>query len=680
MSDPLVAQENTNKIRIICSGYMLCNLFVMSFLFFWFYVIYRSESFNSITVMWLYTAFVASSTIVTAFLLRHQQTPQNVATVSLLFASIAIITVIFSPFRDIPFVAGIFGNIRIPLYSVSLFAIVCLSLKIIVLCRKHAPIITLWSMFGFIVTSFTVMFIAANDMFNQDFNAVTGIISLVMICAFVDRNMWQNAHISHKILIVASICITLFFTLSNDNRTARAVILVVPVMTLCTIYVLHKIFQRKIALRLISLLPISALMVLTLSILVAARLIDTQAFEGSMFRTVWLRATLWQSILQGMSWQDWIFGYGWGLSYLPSINATWVEGTGKYLGNVYTGQYVSNYLGGGFDHAHNELIQFLGAGILSMSIYILILFRLSWDNRQRPIVIAMLTTYTTLLATWFHVTEDTIFLMLAFGFLAASNTKVTYTYTPPILIKTKAIAYKYFSVFCGGILIVYAVFATTIHIPYVWAVQKNKITREMYDNKWYTGFQVSGYRLESVWWRNRFNRAVYKLQNSKKSFNKEFTTYLVDMLDTMKIVAKQEGSIALYELADTYNYLFNIRSENLVLEKIREREYGNWATIMLMVNDELDGRPDLFVKYMRWHYHNHFDTAIYEVTKRILAKNPNNAVALYWRSAIFRRQGKMVEADAYLKKAFKNNITRYQKTTPDEYEQYKHLIDPIYQR
>ena len=321
----------------------------------------------------------------------------------------------------------------------------------------------------------------------------------------------------------------------------------------------------------------------------------------------------------------------------------------------------------GLNHIHNEIAQYLTAGgILFVALYIIMWGYVSWCARKRKFVIAILTTLCALYTVWFTFTGDIILFLVMFGVVVSNKGTLAKETTKPI-IKNALVLYSTIG------LIIYFVFASIFYIPYLKSLE-TKISKEAFYGTWYTG-DKTGFRTEHYIFRNNAIKHLYALSNNKKLFQHQMT-YLIDILDILKKKSSLQTPDVNLELSTIYSTLFTIKTSPQI-EKIRQREFPNWATVTVRVMQNYPNRPELIMPYLQWHTQRGFDEAVDQITRQALTINPNNAVALYWRALLFIKHDNAL-GERILEDAYKNNINRYHVTQPEYYEKYKHLLDPAY--
>ena len=631
-----------------------------------FYTIYGNTYTNATEYYWSTDIFQAVLVMViggilTLIYIRHT-TP---IVIYMGFFIMSLITVGFAPLRP-AWLGGIIGNIEIPTYSVMMLIIAPAYIKACIHIHQKNPVLLPMGLVIFSIWRFALFNIYGEvAIVNIDFESVTSYALLIAICASVPLSYFKNSSRWVKLAVVLGICANIYIVYYAGNRTAIASLMGVSIGVAVWIYALrYGVKQDKSRYVLYALTPILAMIGATI-VLYLYNTYSSNSIDA--LRTLWSRGLFIRQILGGMTWSDMVFGTGWGQAYTTAQDTLWVDGFGVTPNNVFEAyDYISGW---GYLHSHNNLFEaFISMGVLGFAVYCAVWVYLSWCLRYRPWVLSIFTGYLVLNTTWYHLVTDMVTLPLMMTAII-SNTVSVHTFAKNIYTKIS----EYMNMGLAGILIL---FFAVVYIPYIFAAQSKQMPESAFYDTWYNG-DATNMSQELYAWR------VY-IYEMEKGFNTDSTpqqwmvTKLVDILDILKRQSQQGNRLATREILYAYDRLFISPAKHPVLEKVREREYPQWASAVLRANEQFNDRPELFKSYFAWHIDRDFHTAVMEVSKRILANNPYNAVALYWRGASLREQGKTDESDALLQQAFRHGISRYHPLQKSDYEKYKHLLDPRY--
>ncbi len=586
-----------------------------------------------------------------------------------LFFGMSVITLIFAPFRD-AWLGGIMGDIEFPIYGILFLISAPIYINAILrLCQKNIFIVPVILCTVTILRLILLIVFDITAVGNKDFESLSAYVLLIGILASVPWHTWTNTHIGLKILMGIGIITSIYPIIILENRTAQFALIFVSLATFIWLYMIQLwVKSEKYKHILYTITPTALLMGMTVMVLIVK--ISTNTPDG-MFNTIWIRGSFIERIITSLSWSDIIFGNGWGQSYTHIQDSIWVNGIDVTTDNKVDGSKSEVVHGLGFSHSHNNIFEsLLSMGILGFIFYCGLWIYLAWCLRHRMVVLAIFSGYATLNALWYHTTMDMILIILMISAICSHDSQI---YRPCI----RPFYTRIYQTINVGIIVVAIGFYTLIYIPYIQALQSQKIPESAFNDQWYNG-SATGLNMEVKIWR-RFLLDMGKIFKKGNMPNKWAVTKFVDIVDTLKNKSNNGNIYATKELLTAYEIIFYTPTHtHPILEAIRQREYEFWASAVLRANDQFNNRPELFTKYLSWHIDRDFHMAVMEVTKRLLAKNPDNAVAQYWRAMSLKLQGNTVEADQMFEQAFKNNVIRYQVVANDIYKKYKHLSNPIY--
>lgn len=604
--------------------------------------------------VWMYVSVISFLSLIGYLFVYKEKQSQNSFQISLLFMLLGLFTIVSSMFKEFP-LGAIIGQHTQLFNGIVLFVIVPAIIKVVdYLKSKNDNIIeNMVAIFIIARAIFELIFLKTITV-SYDFMAFTGVFGLIIIAPSVNI---KNITKSEILRILGVITATLMILLS-DNRTSIAMFLII----FPTVWGFSYLIKNTAYKSAIKIIPVSLLIFSTLFILFG-KYMDIFSYNN-ITNTLWQRGGFLQSAISSFDLKSLLIGNGWGSSNIFILNDSLYDGLTLTKNNNITSVAGANFiLGSGINHIHNELFEYLiGGGIVALTIYILIWYKLSIFAKENIVVIALLATLSCLYSTWFTFTADIVLFAIMIGLIAHNTTKAEIKYekiTKPYVALTSAILF---------------LFGTFIYTPYINKFAY-KIPSELFYGTWYSG-DKTGFKAEKIIIRAYAIRIINKAYNKKPIYEWE-ATYLIDALDTLKKKAIEGNKEAIIELPYIYNKLFIQTKSSDIIEQIRQREYENWATVTLLAGKNFPNRFDLTIDYLAWHTDRNFDTAVDEVTKRLLKTNPNNAVALYWRGKLFIKHNNDLGHDM-MAEAFRQNITRYQRVHPEIYNKYKHLLDPKY--
>ncbi|MGB1361474.1 MAG: hypothetical protein ACPG8V_05085 [Alphaproteobacteria bacterium] len=592
-------------------------------------------------------------------LLLNQTENNNITKIILIFAGLGILTIINNLFNEYSF-GGIIGNINSFNYGISGFIAIPLLILIASYLYKNNKNALIILITTFILTRTLIEFFSNKSVtFSNDFLAIPGFLSLMSLLLLKPINEIKTDKSAISIISLIGIVISIISILFIDNNSAKLLLILTPI----TYLFITKTPLKKISWQIAFATPV----IITILIYMVSTIPNVEKYTA--IETLWVRSMYLDMAISSMDIRSFFIGSGWGDSGVDVIGEKWVDGISLYPGNATENTLSSHLLaikGMNLFHTHNDLIEYLfSGGILITLLYITLNGFIGYSLRNTPVVLSLFISFLVLQSLWFYIIID-ITVYALFIALAVSQNKEKVT------IKLNKIN-KYIIPSNGMLAITLSVFLIFTYTPYLKHFSV-KIPQEFFSNNFYSANKTGGNNERYI------NRAIFQI-----NLNNELTTnnasnlkllYIVDSFDSYKRLYKMGNKLAIFELSTLYDLLFEDgNTENL--NKIRKREFSNWATTVLEVYKNYPKLHDTSVVYLYWHFQRGFDEAIDEVTKRLLTINPENPVALYWRGKLFLKHNndlgyKMIED------AFKLNITRYQMVDDKHYQKYKHLIEPRY--
>lgn len=500
---------------------------------------------------------------------------------------------------------------------------------------------------------------------NLDFLALTIFVCGLGIFGFEYKYM---PHMPPKYKILLGVCILYMFGILFvlDNRTILYAVLGLGSIIMLFLYAVHRVLGKTLYAKTMYLIPVVTLVLGTIMLYILKPYLES----SNAFFTLWLRTIFYEVMFVNMSVSDMIFGTGWGSVHMHYQQNIWVDGFMYVSANRELAQNIDYILGLGTYHSHNVLIEYLvSVGILGVGMYVALWVYLGWCVRRSIVALTFLTVYAIINITWFHMFLDMMFI----AFVMAGIVVHHGAYISKV---SQRIWDGVFGVTAGVLL----VFNMGVYFPYMQDLSKDHISVDILQSKWHATNSLDLIH-ESFIWRRYILETLEFLKKGGIPEEKQVKKF-VNILDILKNKSHSGNAKATFEINRFYQYIYgdiyepSVKSD--ILEQIRKREYDQWSSVVLRVSDHFKNRPELANDYLLWHYDRNFDTPILEVTERLLAKNPDNAVALYWRARVLTRQGDVKNGTILFKRAFRHNVIRYIVMPYPIYANYKHLSDQQY--
>lgn len=611
----------------------------------------------------IYTTILTAISLIGFGVLYNEKQTEPSYKITMLFILIGLITIITAPFKQYP-LGSLIGHSYQQFNSITLFIIAPAIIKITdYLKTKNNNVVEIMVVL-FIISRIIHELIFPNRLtLSNDFMAFTGLFSLAIIAPTITKDFFNKLNIAK---IIGAICSVLMVLLS-DNRTAIAILIVIPTFIIIFNYICKKIVKKETVHNINQIIPVSLLIISTIFILLGSIF---GIFSDSNFtETLWQRGIFLQSAIDGFDLKTLLIGNGWGSSSNFTLNHLWQDGVKVTKNNLLAINFdtISN---NGFQHIHNELFEYLiSGGIIITTLYCTIWYKISKYSKNNIITIIILSSIAVLYSTWFTFTGDIVLFIVMLALIA---NKVSKKQTQKS--KYTNIMNVYVSFTC----IILFIFNAFIYIPYLNKFNRG-IPREFFYGSFYSG-EKTGFTTEKYIIRQYVLGIFKKIENNEPISQKEIR-YVVDSFDTLKKKAIEGNEIAIIEINMLYNKLFSIKHNNNknsgTIKQLISREFDNWKTVVLLANDKFKNRIELASPYLEMHTILNFDQAVDDITKKLLISNPNNTVALYYRGLLLKKYKNNL-GEEMLKESFKQNITRYQKVKPEIYEKYKQYLDPKY--
>ena len=611
----------------------------------------------------IYTTILTAISLIGFGVLYNEKQTEPSYKITMLFILIGLITIITAPFKQYP-LGSLIGHLYQQFNSITLFIIAPAIIKITdYLKTKNNNVIEIMVVL-FIISRIIHELIFPNRLtFSNDFMAFTGLFSLAIIAPTITKDFFNKLNIAK---IIGAICSVLMVLLS-DNRTAIAILIVIPTFIIIFNYICKKIVKKETVHNINQIIPVSLLIISTIFILLGSIF---GIFSDSNFtETLWQRGIFLQSAIDGFDLKTLLIGNGWGSSSNFTLNHLWQDGVKATKNNLLAINFdtISN---NGFQHIHNELFEYLiSGGIIITTLYCTIWYKISKYSKNNIITIIILSSIAVLYSTWFTFTGDIVLFIVMLALIANKASKK----------QTQKSKYtNIMNVYVSFTCIILFIFNAFIYIPYLNKFNRG-IPREFFYGSFYSG-EKTGFTTEKYIIRQYVLGIFKKIENNEPISQKEIR-YVVDSFDTLKKKAIEGNEIAIIEINMLYNKLFSIKHNNNknsgTIKQLISREFDNWKTVVLLANDKFKNRIELASPYLEMHTILNFDQAVDDITKKLLISNPNNTVALYYRGLLLKKYKNNL-GEEMLKESFKQNITRYQKVKPEIYEKYKQYLDPKY--
>lgn len=611
----------------------------------------------------IYTTILTAISLIGFGVLYNEKQTEPSYKITMLFILIGLITIITAPFKQYP-LGSLIGHSYQQFNSITLFIIAPAIIKITdYLKTKNNNVIEIMVVL-FIISRIIHELIFPNRLtLSNDFMAFTGLFSLAIIAPTITKDFFNKLNIAK---IIGAICSVLMVLLS-DNRTAIAILIVIPTFIIIFNYICKKIVKKETVHNINQIVPVSLLIISTIFILLGSIF---GIFSDSNFtETLWQRGIFLQSAIDGFDLKTLLIGNGWGSSSNFILNHLWQDGVKVTKNNLLAINFdtISN---NGFQHIHNELFEYLiSGGIIITTLYCTIWYKISKYSKNNIITIIILSSIAVLYSTWFTFTGDIVLFIVMIALIANKASKK----------QTQKSKYtNIMNVYVSFTCIILFIFNAFIYIPYLNKFNRG-IPREFFYGSFYSG-EKTGFTTEKYIIRRYVLGIFKKIENNEPISQKEIR-YVVDSFDTLKKKAIEGNEIAIIEINMLYNKLFSIKHNNnknsVTIKQLINREFDNWKTVVLLANDKFKNRIELASIYLEMHTILNFDQAVDDITKKLLISNPNNTVALYYRGLLLKKYKNNL-GEEMLKESFKQNITRYQTVKPEIYEKYKQYLDPKY--
>lgn len=618
---------------------------------------------NFWSTYYIYTTILTAISLIGFGVLYNEKQTEPSCKITMLFILIGLITIITAPFKQYP-LGSLIGHSYQQFNSITLFIIAPAIIKITdYLKTKNNNVIEIMVVL-FIISRIIHELIFPNRLtLSNDFIAFTGLFSLAIIAPTITKDFFNKLNIAK---IIGAICSVLMVLLS-DNRTAIAILIVIPTFIIIFNYICKKIVKKETVHNINQIVPVSLLIISTIFILLGSIF---GIFSDSNFtQTLWQRGIFLQSAIDGFDLKTLLIGNGWGSSSNFILNHLWQDGVKVTKNNLLAINFdtISN---NGFQHIHNELFEYLiSGGIIITTLYCTIWYKISKYSKNNIITIIILSSIAVLYSTWFTFTGDIVLFIVMLALIANKASKK----------QTQKSKYtNIMNVYVSFTCIILFIFNAFIYIPYLNKFNRG-IPREFFYGSFYSG-EKTGFTNEKYIIRQYVLGIFKKIENNEPISQKEIR-YVVDSFDTLKKKAIEGNEIAIIEINMLYNKLFSIKHNNNknsgTIKQLINREFDNWKTVVLLANDKFKNRIELASIYLEVHTILNFDQAVDDITKKLLISNPNNTVALYYRGLLLKKYKNNL-GEEMLKESFKQNITRYQKVKPEIYEKYKQYLDPKY--
>ena len=612
----------------------------------------------------IYTTILTAISLIGFGVLYNEKQTEPSYKITMLFILIGLITIITAPFKQYP-LGSLIGHSYQQFNSITLFIIAPAIIKITdYLKTKNNNVIEIMVVL-FIISRIIHELIFPNRLtLSNDFMAFTGLFSLAIIAPTITKDFFNKLNIAK---IIGAICSVLMVLLS-DNRTAIAILIVIPTFIIIFNYICKKIVKKETVHNINQIVPVSLLIISTIFILLGSIF---GIFSDSNFtETLWQRGIFLQSAIDGFDLKTLLIGNGWGSSSNFILNHLWQDGVKVTKNNLLAINFDTIISNNGFQHIHNELFEYLiSGGIIITTLYCTIWYKISKYSKNNIITIIILSSIAVLYSTWFTFTGDIVLFIVMIALIANKASKK----------QTQKSKYtNIMNVYVSFTCIILFIFNAFIYIPYLNKFNRG-IPREFFYGSFYSG-EKTGFTTEKYIIRRYVLGIFKKIENNEPISQKEIR-YVVDSFDTLKKKAIEGNEIAIIEINMLYNKLFSIKHNNnknsVTIKQLINREFDNWKTVVLLANDKFKNRIELASIYLEMHTILNFDQAVDDITKKLLISNPNNTVALYYRGLLLKKYKNNL-GEEMLKESFKQNITRYQTVKPEIYEKYKQYLDPKY--
>lgn len=608
----------------------------------------------------IYVAILSAISLIGFIALYNEKQTESSYKITKLFILIGVLTIITAPFKEYP-IGSLIGNYQQQFNSMSLFIIAPAIIKITdYLKTKNNHIVEIMVVLFIIFRGASELVFPKRITSSYDFMAFTGLFGLAIIAPTITKDFLNKLNIAK---IIGAIC-ALLMVLLSENRTSIAVLIIIPISVIIFNYLCKKIVNKENTYKINQIIPVSLLILSTVFILLGSML--NILSDANFTNSLWQRGIFLQSAIEGFDLKTLLIGNGWGSTNNLILDNVWQDGITTTKNNLISPNLSKLIKGIGLNHMHNELFEYLiSGGVIIATLYCAIWYKISKYAKNNIITISILSVITVLYSTWFTFVGDIVLFIVMLALIAkkASTKQLQKS-------KYTTITYIYVSFTC----IILFIFNAFIYSPYI-----NKLNSKLPEKLFYGSFystEKTGFIPEKKILRaNVLN--TFKKINDSEPISQQQITLMIDSLDTLKKKAIEGNKIAIFEVNALYQMLFTYYKSNKGIEQIRRREFNNWATTVLLADEAFKNRPELAISYLHWHTALNFDQAVDEVTKRMLIRNPNNAVALYYRGLLFRKHKNNL-GEKMLKKSFEQNITRYQRVKQEIYEKYKQYLDPKY--